>query len=197
MKNDGNNRQEHVHFGRSSRALLDPAKVLMRIGLKSDDTFLDAGSGDGYMSLGASEIVGNEGKVFAVDAYEEAIVDFKKEIALRKIGNIQAFAADITKKTMLGAASIDVCLLANILHGFVANNEVEGALTEIGRVLKTGGILAVVEFKKIPDSPGPPLEIKLAPEDVAKVVTPYEFLQDRVTEVGPYHYAVIFVKKSS
>ncbi|MGZ7049335.1 MAG: class I SAM-dependent methyltransferase, partial [Methanobacterium sp.] len=57
---------KHFHHGRSSREILDPSMVLKIIGLKKGDVFLDAGSGDGYMSLAASSIVGDEGKVYAV-----------------------------------------------------------------------------------------------------------------------------------
>jgi len=38
--------------------------------------------------------------------------------------------------------------MANVLHGFVENNETENVMKEISRIIKPEGILAVVEFKK-------------------------------------------------
>jgi ubiquinone/menaquinone biosynthesis C-methylase UbiE len=49
--------------------------------------------------------------------------------------------------------SADVCLIATALHDFVEDRIDQGVLTEIARVVKPSGILAVMEFKKID---GPP-----------------------------------------
>lgn len=185
----------HQHAGRSTRGLLNPERVLIEIGLKKGDTFLDAGCGDGYFSISASEIVGGEGRVYAVDIYEASIDALKREIGGREITNLKAITADITGRTLLASQSIDVCLMANVLHGFVENKEVAGALKEITRTLKTGATLAVVDFKKISNTPGPPLSIRMTPEEVAAIITPYHYQKKQVIEVGPYHYAAVFSKE--
>ena len=185
----------HHHAGGSTRSLLDAERVLKAIGLKKNDSFLDAGSGSGYLSIAASEIIGNKGKVYAVDIDEPSIDTLKKEITNRRINNLTAIVADMTGKTPLAGKSIDVCLMANVLHGFAENNEVPGVMKEITRLLKAGASLAVVEFKKIADIPGPPLDIKLSPEQVAAIITPYHYRQERIVEVGTYHYAAVFTKE--
>ena len=58
--------------------------------------------------------------------------------------------------------SADVCLIATALHGFVEDRIDQGVLTEIVRVVKPTGILAVMEFKKIDGPPGPPIYIRLS-----------------------------------
>jgi len=63
----------HVHHGKSTRSVLNSDKVLAIAGLKSGDIFLDAGCGDGYNSFAASTIVGDKGKVYAMDVYPESI----------------------------------------------------------------------------------------------------------------------------
>ncbi len=186
--------QRHVHFGKSSRGHLNPERVLREIGLKKGDTFLDAGCGDGHFSIAASEIVGNKGKVYAIDIYEAAIITLKKELSLKNISNIEALAADVTKNIPLGSESIDLFLMANILHGFVANKEVESSLREITRVLRAGGTLAVVDFKKVNDTPGPPLSIRMTPEEVEALISQYGYTKEQVIEAGTYHYAVVFSK---
>ncbi|MBI2850600.1 MAG: class I SAM-dependent methyltransferase [Chloroflexi bacterium] len=183
------------HAGKSTQDLLDAQRVLKVIGLKKGDTFLDAGSGSGYLSVAASEIVGSEGRVYAVDVDKPSIDALKREIDERGIQNLTAIVTDITAKTPLASESIDICLMANALHGFVENNEVEGVLKEISRVLKPGATLAVVEFKKLENIPGPPFPVKLSPEQVTAIIAPYRYRQKEVTEVGAYHYAVTFVKE--
>jgi hypothetical protein len=42
---------------------------------------------------------------------------------------------------------------------------------------------------------GPPLSIRLAPEDVEAWAQRYGFSNESVQDVGPYHYAIILRKK--
>ena len=147
--------EKHFHHGRSSKEILDSNRVLSTIRLKKGDTFLDAGCGDGYMSIAASEIVGDEGKVYAVDVWEEPINIFKEKIESENIKNIEASVADITQKIPVDDESIDTLYMGNVLHGFVENNEVKNVMKEIKRVIKQGGSFAVVEFKKEESTHGP------------------------------------------
>jgi ubiquinone/menaquinone biosynthesis C-methylase UbiE len=186
---------KHFHHGRSSKQILDSNRVLNTIGLKKGDIFLDAGSGDGYMSLAASKIIGDEGKVYAVDAWEESINTFKEKIEKENIGTIEAMVADITQKIPVADEIIDILYMGNVLHGFVENDEVEPVMGEIKRVIKQGGSFAVVEFKKEEATHGPPLSIRLSPDDVAKIVQNYGFEVNNVEEIGKYHYISISTKK--
>jgi len=189
-----NNPNRFQHAGASTRSLLDPHKVLAAVGLKKGDVFLDAGSGSGYLSIAAAEIVGDTGKVYAVDIDEPSIGILNVEINRRQITNLTAIVADMMRNTTLAGNSIDICLMSNVLHGFVENDETADVMKEINRVLKGGGILAVVEFKKLENIPGPPFDIKLSPEQVAAVLTPYGYRRQKVIEVGTYHYSTVFIK---
>ena len=187
--------EKHFHHGRSSKEILDANRVLDTIGLKKGDIFLDAGCGDGYMSLAASKIVGEEGKVYAVDVWEESINAFKEKIESDNIKNIEASVANITQKIPVDDESIDILYMGNVLHGFVENNEVESVMKEIQRVIKQGGSFAVVEFKKEESTHGPPLHVRITPEEVEEIVKNYGFIVKEVEDVGTYHYAIISAKK--
>jgi len=195
--------KKHIHHGKSSRAILNPHRVLDAIGLRESDVFLDAGCGDGFISFCASKYVGNQGRIFALDIYEVSMKEVEKEIKEKGIKNIEPLIADITDKIPLPDNSIDICLLANVLHGFVENNELDRAMTEIVRVLKDGGKLAVVEFKKprIGFSfwaiwkniklycVGPSFKVRLFPEETEEYLKKYGFILKNISEVGDYHYA--------
>ena len=186
--------EKHFHHGRSSKEILDSNRVLSTIELKKGDTFLDAGCGDGYISLAASKIVGEEGKVYAVDVWEESINAFKENIESENIKNIEAAVADITQKIPVDDESIDILYMGNVLHGFIENNEVETVMKEIRRVIKQGGSFAVVEFKKEESTHGPPLHVRITPEEVEEVVKNYGFTVKKVEEAGIYHYTIILTK---
>ncbi len=191
-----NSHPGHRHAGKSSKAFLNAEQVLKETGLKVGDNFLDIGCGDGYFSVAASKIVGSTGKVYAIDTYEQSIMALREQIHRDNINNIEAIIADVTKKIPLTHAIVDICLMANVLHGFVANKEVESTMTQVARVMKSGGTLAVVDFKKIDPPPGPPISIRLAPDEVEKKLYKYGFRKMRVADFGPYHYAVMLSKFS-
>jgi len=187
-----NPQQGHHHAGMSSKAFLNAERVLQETGLKKGDVFLDVGCGERHFSIAASKIVGTNGKVYALDSYEKSIAVLKEQIHREHIGNIEAIVADVTQKMPLPDAIIDVCLMANVMHGFLANGEVPGVMTEVARVMKSGSTLAVVEFQKIDGPPGSPISIRMTPEELEALISGYGFKKDRVVEVGPIHYAAMF-----
>ena len=191
----GNRFKEHAHFGRPHRNFLDPKKALREIGLKKRNILLDVACGEGRFSIPAARIVGENGMVYAIDISEEAINTLKGEMDKQGFRNIKAFTGDITKRLPVDDESIDVCLLANILHGLVVNKKAESTLKEIFRALKPDGTLGVVDFKYIGGPPGPPLSIRMSPEEVEKIITKYGFEKVKTAEVGKYHYAITFAKK--
>ena len=185
----------HMHQGKTSKNILDAGEVLKAAGLKQGDSFLDAGCGDGYISIEASNIVGDNGKVYALDVYPESIETVKKEIKTRNLVNTEAILADITESIPLETAKIDTVLMANVLHGFVAEGEVKEVMNNISRVLKQGGVFAIVEFRKVEGNIGPPYNVKISPEDVYDILTEYGFNISDTQLVGEYHYIVKGIKK--
>ncbi len=184
--------QGHYHAGMSSKAFLNAERVIQEISLKNGDKFLDVGCGEGRFSLAVSKLVGNKGKVYALDSYEKSIAVLKEQIHRDNISNIEAIVADVTKKMPLPDAIIDVCLMANVMHGFLANGEVPAVMTEAARVMKVGSTLVVVEFKKIAGPPGPPISIRMTPEELENLISGYGFEKLRAVEVGQIHYAAMF-----
>jgi ubiquinone/menaquinone biosynthesis C-methylase UbiE len=185
----------HMHHGKTSKNILSAGDVLKATQLKLGASFLDAGCGDGYISLEALNIVGNNGNVYALDVYPESIETVKKEIKTRNLGNMETILADITETIPLDAEILDIVLMANVLHGFVAEGEVKEVMNNISRVLKPGGVFAVVEFRKVEDNIGPPYDVKVSPEDVSNILLENGFDISDTQLVGKYHYIVNGVKK--
>ncbi|MGP8024503.1 MAG: class I SAM-dependent methyltransferase [Methanobacterium sp.] len=185
-----NENQGHVHHSRSTRDILSADKVLSTAGLQFGDVFLDAGCGDGFISITASFLVGEDGKVYAIDVYPESIELVKKDVQKNGINNLEAIVADLTHEIPLIDDAVDLCVMANVLHGFVENDKLDEVLTEIKRVIKLGGIFSVVEFKKIKGLPGPPFDVRLNSQDVEDLLLKYGFTVTETIEVGKYHYMV-------
>jgi ubiquinone/menaquinone biosynthesis C-methylase UbiE len=185
----------HQHQGKSTRDILDPTRVLGAIGLDEGQIFMDAGCGDGFISLVASEIVKEKGKVYALDAYQPSLDGLRCEINELDIGNMELILADMTRAIPLEDNLVDICSMANVMHGFASEGTLEPVLSEIRRVLKPGGTFAVVEFIKADGPPGPSYDVRLTPEDVEKILEEHGFTIGGTAEVGKYHYLVKSFKK--
>ena len=156
---------------------------------------MDIGCGEGRFSLAASSIVGDCGQVVAIDKHKASINILKKIIAQENIGNVLAFTGDATKRIPVNDNAIDVCLMVNVLHGFVLNKEVAHVMSEILRVLKRHGHLVMVDFKKIETRVGPPVSERLSPTEAENLLKEYGFVTDAFHDVGPYSYLILFIKR--
>ena len=188
------NEKKPTGAGKSSFDLIDADKLFHELNLQKGISFLDVASGRGAYSLAVSDIIGPQGNVFSVDLWTEGIEMLKTAAQERGIENITAFVSDVGRRIPVEDQSIDVCLMATALHDFVEDRIDQGVLNEIVRVVKSTGILAVMEFKKIDGPPGPPKHIRLSPEDVADRLGPYGFKKERTADVGPYNYLTLLRK---
>jgi ubiquinone/menaquinone biosynthesis C-methylase UbiE len=89
---------------------------------------------------------------------------------------------------------VDLAFLATVLHDLAEAGQAEGALFELARLVKPGGRLALVEFKKIAGPPGPPLAIRLSPEETAALLRPYGFIPGETLDLSPYLYLARFTR---
>ncbi len=176
---------KHHHRGKSSERLLDKGAILAALAVQPGQTILDAGCGNGYMSKEFSRLAGPTGTVYALDPDEIAIAMLRRETGG---SNIEAVVGDITAPTALPAAAFNFIYLSTVVHGFTPE-QMRGFATETERLLAPRGRLAIVEIVKRETSFGPPLEIRLSPEDLqaALGLKPATF-----TEVNEHFYLQVF-----
>lgn len=180
--------------GKSSFDLIDPEILWRELGIFPGMTFLDLGCGKGAYSVAVSARIGNQGHVHAIDLWEEGISVLRDRIEAEGFTNIRAFLADIGGTIPIEDNTVDACLMATVLHDLVQIGAEYGALSEAARVLKPEATLAIVEFKKMDGPPGPPVAIRLNPQDVERLVMPRGFAGKWSVDLGPYNYLSLFSK---
>jgi len=182
-----------VAAGKSSFELINPAVLFSNIQIHPSAHVLDLACGVGRYSIEISNLIGEKGLVHAVDLWDEGIENLKKTIQEKHISNINPIKADITEHIPLENKSVDLCLMATILHD-LSPEEQDSMLKEVVRVLKPDGVLAVIEFKKINKGPGPPINKRLAEQETEEIIKKYGFLKTYVGEIGEFNYLLILKK---
>jgi ubiquinone/menaquinone biosynthesis C-methylase UbiE len=180
--------------GKSSFDLVDHELVFQELGLRKGKVFLDLGCGWGDYTIVAAEKTGPEGIVYGIDGWQEGIDMLTRRSLDKGLTNITTFTADITSHVPLPDNSVDICLMATVLHDFARDGGEKQALQETARVMKQGGTLGIVELKKIEGSPGPPIHIRISSEEVSDMIAPFGFQQVKTLDVGPFTYLVIASK---
>ena len=181
-----------IGAGKSSFDLIDTRKFFSELNLQAGITFLDVACGRGAYSLAASEFVGPTGRILAVDLWKEGVEDLQRAVSAGKILNIDARMADVSLKIPIEDRSVDVCLLATVLHDLIQDHKDQGTLREIKRVMKPQGTVAVIEFKKMEGPPGPPIRIRISEDEVIDRLRPYSFSLIKSADIGPYNYLALF-----
>ena len=181
-----------IAAGKSSFDLIDFAKLVDLLAIKAGITILDVACGAGAYTLALADHIGPEGRLYALDLWAEGIEVLTAEVQARKVRNIEAHVADVSQRMPLASDTVDLCLMATVLHDLIADHTDQGTLKEAVRVMKKGAKLAVIEFKKIDGPPGPPRGIRLSPEETDACLQPHGFKQTATHAIGPDFYISLF-----
>ena len=193
---------EHKHHGKSSSKFLNADEILSALNLTGAESFVDAGCGDGYISKKAIEYL-PDGQVYAVDVYDKAIEDMDDYKNQNSISNLINIQADISHEIPeISGHCFDVVLMVNVFHGFKASGEMDEVIDNLNNILKANGRIAIVEFKPIDMSFGPPLEIRTSHVELEELFEKHGFkkeylnvdIGESVAE-GKSHYLIIFEKE--
>jgi ubiquinone/menaquinone biosynthesis C-methylase UbiE len=192
FKNMTNTHTKPKGAGKSSFELINPNILLDILPVKPGSVVLDLACGKGAYSLLMSKIVGEHGLVYAVDLWEEGLLLLEEQIEKQNISNISPILSDATKQIDVDEYSVDLCILATVLHDFDEAGQADAVLKDIKTILKPNGCLAVIEFRKIEGPPGPPVKIRLSEEEVEKMVTGHDFKKLKTADIGDYNYITTF-----
>ncbi len=118
---------------------LNPYKLLNAAGLKPGQKVLEVGCGPGFFTIPAAKIVGDKGKVYALDVNPVAVETVRRKIMENNLKNVKIMLADASE-TGLPDESIDVAFLFGVIH---ALEDVDAVMREMHRILKVKGILSV------------------------------------------------------
>ncbi|OGM99657.1 MAG: hypothetical protein A2736_00345 [Candidatus Yanofskybacteria bacterium RIFCSPHIGHO2_01_FULL_41_27] len=176
-----------------SGGFLDPGKTVLEFDVKEGMSIADFGCGTGYFTILLGQKVGKDGKVYALDVQEPPLDSVRAKAKAVGLENIEAIRAnlEVLGSSRLPDNSQDMVLLANILFQSTKKREI---ISEAARVLKTGGSLIVIDWKKGTGG-GPPDELRAEPTEMKALLSADIFSFQKDIDAGSFHYGMMFVKR--
>ncbi|MEO5928134.1 MAG: methyltransferase domain-containing protein [Patescibacteria group bacterium] len=179
---------------RSGTELVNPFKLLERVGISAEMRVADLGCGAlGHFVFPAAQLVGPKGVVYAVDIQRAVLEQVEKTAKSEQMFNIKCVWSDIDVygATRIDPGSLDLTLLINNLY--LSQNRPQ-LVREMARLTRPEARLVVVEWKTISTPIGPPVAQRISHDDAkAALVSPFFKLADEF-EAGPYHYGLIYTR---
>jgi ubiquinone/menaquinone biosynthesis C-methylase UbiE len=119
------------------KRLLFPPKTILEGHVTKGMIVADLGCGPGYLTLPVAEIVGAEGRVYAVDFDEKSIVALTEKAKRKSLSSIiDARVSSAANLPFIPDGTIDLVFAKGLLCCMFDH---DGALREIHRMLKSGG----------------------------------------------------------
>ena len=177
-----------------SNSLLDPIFIIKKAKIGEKTVVADLGCGSsGHFVFPAAKIVGDKGKVYAVDILRPSLENLNKRIKQENVKNVETVWSDLElyKATKIETESLDVGLLINTLYQSKKRIEI---LRESVRLVKRGGKILVVEWEDASLPFGPPSEERVKIDPLKKVAEKLGLKPIEEFEAGKYHYGILFEK---
>ncbi|HYQ98273.1 MAG TPA: class I SAM-dependent methyltransferase [Candidatus Nitrosocosmicus sp.] len=193
-------RQQMHQLHRDSRAyigMLDdpkrdayqkPHEVLTALAIEPGEVIADIGAGSGYFTFRLAHRVGDKGRVYAVDISPDMIRHLNRRIRELKAMNVTAILAD-ADDPLLADASIDRFFFSDSWHHIENQSKY---LSLIKKMLKPGGEIIMIDFHKKELPVGPPMQMKIAREDLIRQMESNGFRLTKEHTFLPYQYFLVF-----
>ena len=174
----------------------DPKNNIKQLHLTEGMSVADFGSGSGHYVMAVSELVGDRGRVYAIDLQQSLLQKVKRMVEDAKRENVDVLWGDIetVDGTKLGDESVDAVIIANTL--FQLEDKGTTAI-EIRRVLKANGRLMVVDWSDSFGGMGPQASNIVTESTARGIFTEKGFEFDNMFDAGEHHYGLIFHKNNN
>lgn len=171
----------------------DPNKNLEQFDIAPMMKVADFGAGSGYYALTLGKLVGEDGRVYAIDIDPELLLKIYGDAKTHRLTNIDVLQGDMEKPegSNLKSESIDRGIVSNLLFQITDKNAV---LREVFRVMKKQGKVLIVDWEDSFGGLGPKKEMIFSKESARKLLKEVGFVFDREISAGNHHYGIICIK---
>jgi arsenite methyltransferase len=168
-----------------------PEEVIKALNLKEGEMIADIGAGSGYFTIRLAHHVGATGRVYAVDVSPDMIVHLNRRIRDLNLRNVVTILS-APDDPLLADGSVDRFFICDTWHHIEGHPKY---LALLKRMLKPGGQVIMVDFKKAKTPVGPPMEMRIARDDLVREMETNGFHLAAEHTFLEYQYLLVFKVK--
>lgn len=172
---------------------LKPESVSSALAVAAGMKVADFGCGSGEFSKFVARGVGESGLVSAIDVRQSQLDALKVTTDLLRLKNIVFIRGNLEKEggSKLETGGQDMVMMHDILF---QSSQKDKMAAEAYRVLRSGGRVTVIDWKKGVPGFGPPEELRSSPEAVQKIFESVGFKKQGDFDASRFHFGIIFSK---
>ncbi len=187
MAHKFNPKKKHRLDSDDRKKQMPPNETLKNMLVTENVDLFDIGAGTGYFSIPASRIVGEQGKVYAIDTSNEMLEELEERISQKDIKNIELIKGT-TYETDISVNTADYIFISNVLH------EVEDKILFLSNYLnklRAEGKIGIIEFKKSKASKGPPIEHKISKKQLKEYLNKLDIEIIKEVDINDIQYGLV------
>ncbi len=168
-----------------------PARLIKALKIQPGTVLADIGAGSGYYAFRFAPLVGDKGKILAVDIQPEMLDIIRKRMKAQKVTNVEPVQGTETDPK-LPAGGVDLILMVDVYHEFSHPYEMTQAMV---KALKPGGRLVFVEFRLEDESVPIKRVHKMSQKQVLREMAQFPLRHVETLDMLPWQHVIIFEKK--
>ena len=171
----------------------NPKKLIKLLDLKPGMVVADIGAGSGYYAFRMAPLVGDEGKILAVDIQKEMLDLIRQRSKQKKVTNVEPVQGT-EEDPKLPDSAVNLILLVDVYHEFSQPYEMTQKMV---KALKPGGKLVFVEFRLEDDKVPIKLVHKMTERQVLKEMEEFKEMKHVKTHGElPWQHVIVFAKEN-
>lgn len=176
-----------------SAGFLDTDRIAASLGLLAGMHVADLGCGSGFFTISLARAVGASGIVTAVDIRQEPLDEVRAKTGSLGYANVREVRADLEVPggTALGDNTQDMAVLENVLF---QSQKKDAMVQEAVRMVKAGGRLVIIDWKKGAGGLGPPDTLRTPEDEMRRLAEARGVKFERVLDAGQFSYGLLFIK---
>lgn len=166
----------------------DCSLLLEALDIKPGQVVCDMGCGNGFYTVQLAKLVGEKGRVLAVDIQPEMLHMLEERAKAEGLSNIELIEGTPVDPK-LPPTGVDLILLVDVYHEF---SHPEAMLAAMRGSLKDGGRIALVEFRL--EDPNVPIKLlhKMSKKQILKEFPPNGFKLVEQFDKLPWQHLMFF-----
>jgi len=161
--------------------------------LQEGDKVADFGAGSGFFIPFLATAVGQSGRVFACEIQRPLVEKLGNFARLKGFSNVDPLWCDleVSGGIKIPTAYLDAGILVNTL--FQLEDKIT-AITEIGRTIRSDGVLQVIDWMESFAGLGPTTGSVITKSATIALLESHDFILEREYPAGDHHYGLAFRK---